>query len=510
MPGVLDRHSVTERDLTDIKGKTLRGGAVATVVQCTNFALRTGSTVILARLLTPNDFGLVAMVTGVTGFFGLLKDAGLSLATVQRETITHEQVSTLFWVNVALGALLSGTGLVLAPVLVAFYGEPRLFWVTIALAGEFVLTASGVQHRALLQRRMQFVSLGIIDSLSLLLGVTVGMALGFAHLGYWSLVGMTLTIPAAQSLCVWIKSPWLPGLPRRRCGVWSMLHFGGTVTLNTLVVYVAYNADKILLGRFCGADAVGIYNRAQTLINLPTQQINGAIGSVAIPTLSRLQSDQPRLKRYFLQGYGLVLSATIPITLACLLFARELILLLLGPKWVDAVPIFRVLAPTALALALINPFGWLLFAKGQTRRSLLMAFLILPLLLLAYFAGLKYGPTGVAAAYSIMMTLLIAPLILWAKRGSAVATKDVFHAIRKPAVACLLAGAAALGGNLLFRNALGTLARLGCGLVILSVAYGWVLLFALGQKGFYLDLLGHLFPRFKGTARNNLDQATTA
>src|SRR6266496_1928873 len=144
MPPVLDQPRMSSEDSSDIKGRALRGGLVAIVVQGMKFVLRTGSTIVLARLLTPKDFGLVAMVTGVTGFFSIFKDAGLSMATVQRETITHGQVSNLFWVNIALGVVLTAVSMALAPVLVAFYGEPRLLWVTIALALIFIFTAAGV------------------------------------------------------------------------------------------------------------------------------------------------------------------------------------------------------------------------------------------------------------------------------------------------------------------------------------------------------------------------------
>jgi O-antigen/teichoic acid export membrane protein len=488
-------------EVADLKGKTLRGGVVATVVQFTNFAIRTGSTIVLARLLTPHDFGLVAMVTGVTGFFELLKDAGLSMATVQRETITHAQISTLFWVNVLVGVVLAAFSAALAPALVKFYHEPRLLWLTVVLAGQFLLIATGVQHRALLQRRMQFVTLGAIEILSLVTGVVTGLCMAFWGFGYWALVGMSLSTAACQTVCLWVKSPWVPGLPQRGCGIRSMLHFGGTVTCNTLVVYVAYNADKILLGRFCGAESLGLYSRAQTLINLPTQNLNSAIGSVALPALSRLQDDPVRLKRYFLQGYALVLSATIPITLICCIFAEELIRVMLGARWAGAVAPFRILAPTALALALVNPFGWLLFAKGQTVRSLLMALFIAPLLVSGYLIGIKYGPTGVAAAYSAVMAMLVAPLIMWAKAGGTISLREVLQTSGNPMLAGVVSGAVAFGCKAGFGIALPSMIRLALGGCIMACVYFWFLLVVLDQKRFYFDVLGHLVPRWKLRSR---------
>jgi len=490
-----DPPATSQGTVGDLKGRTLRGGVVVLVVQCIRFIVRTGSTIILARILTPDDFGLVAMVTVAIGFFALFKDAGLSMATVQRENVTHEQISTLFWVNIAVGVILTALSIFAVRLLITFYREPRLLGITVALASMFLFAALGVQHQALLQRKMRFVTLGSIDIIALTLSSVIGISMGLAGCGYWALVGMTVSLPAINAAALWIANPWMPGLPHRRCGVRSMLHFGGTVTVNGLVVYLAYNADKLLLGRYCGTEILGLYSRAQALINLPMENLNSAIGSVALPTLSRLQSDSERLKRYFLQGYSLVLSATIPITLTSVIFADELILLFLGPKWIGAVQVFRLLAPGALALALINPFGWLLFATGQTGRSLRMAFLIAPLVILACFMGLQYGAAGVASGYSGVMILLVAPLILWAKQGSSITGTDVMQAVRKPFVAGVIAGFTGEVYKWTIGDMMPMKWRLLFGLCITLGVYVWLLLFAMGQKRYYLDLIRHLDPR---------------
>ena len=166
-----------------------------------------------------------------------------------------------------------------------------------------------------------------------------------------------------------------------------MMRFGGLITLNGLIVYIAYNLDKILLGRYWGAGIIGIYGRAYQLINIPTDNLNSAVGSVAFSTLSRLQHDQERLKSYFLKGYSLVVTMTLPITFACALFADDLIFVMLGPKWQGAVPIFRLLAPTILIFAVINPLGWLLYSLGLVGRSLKIALVIAPLVTAGYLSG---------------------------------------------------------------------------------------------------------------------------
>jgi PST family polysaccharide transporter len=478
-----------------LKEKAIRGGFIKIWTQAASFLLRTGTLIVLARLLEPKDFGLVAMVTAVTGIFDIFKTAGLSIVTIQRDTISDEQVSTLFWVNIGIGALLSALTFAIAPALAAFYHEPRLFWVAFALAFGFLVNAAGVQHNALLQRQMRFGTLAAIDIACLSASAVVGVGMALLGYGYWSLVGMTLTQPAVATSGAWLLARWVPGRPRRCVGVGSMLKFGGTVTLDSLVTYIGYNAEKILLGRFWGTEALGIYGRAYQLVNLPTRNLNSAIGGVAYSALSRLQNDPPRFKSYFLKGYSLVLALTLPITIGCALLANDLVLVVLGPKWKNAVALLRLLAPTILAFALIDPFSWLLVATGKVMRSLKIGLVIAPLVIAAYFIGLPYGPKGVAIGYSAMMTLLIIPVIAWCKHGTVIGSRDVWRAVRPPLLSGLVATTLTLGGSLFLIQGLSPVLRLVLGAGTMIVSYLGMLLFAMKQKEFYLDLVREILER---------------
>ena len=299
----------------DLKTRTARGAVVSAGTQVATLFFRTGSMMIMARLLLPQDFGLVGMVTAFTGFLGLFKDAGLSMATIQRASITTAQTSTLFWINMVVGGLLAAFATVAAPILSVFYGEPRLLWVTMALGTGFLFNGGAAQHRAMLKRNMQFGTLAIIDIVSLVLGTAAGIGAALAGMRHWALVIMTVVQPAVALAGVWVATGWIPGRPQRGSGVRSMLWFGGTITLNSVVVYVAYNVDKVLLGKFWGADALGVYGRAYQLINLPTENLNSTLGSVAFPVLARVQHEPERLRRYFLKGYSLFLTLVMPITM---------------------------------------------------------------------------------------------------------------------------------------------------------------------------------------------------
>ncbi|MEX0827833.1 MAG: oligosaccharide flippase family protein, partial [Haliea sp.] len=356
-------------------------------------------------------------------------------------TISDQQISTLFWINMLVGAMLALLCLAAAPVLVKFYGEPRLFWVTVALAGGFILNAASVQHTALLVRHMRFVAVTLIEIMSLLASIAVGIGMALTGFAYWALVGAAIVAPAVSAAAAWLATAWIPGSPRSRAKVGSMLHLGGILTLNNLIVYFAYNFEKALLGRYWGTEALGIYGRAYQLINIPTDNINLAVGGVIFSALSRLQNDPIRYKSYFLKGYSLVISLTLPITIFCALFADDIVLVVLGPKWHEVTLIFRLLCPTILIFGLINPFSWLLYSIGLQTRALKLALVIAPLVISAYVFGLPYGTTGVAIAYSAALTVWVVPHVIWTLHGTMISPWDLLSAISRPFLSSIVAAA---------------------------------------------------------------------
>ena len=475
--------------MKDLKQKTIKGGLARLLAQGANFALRVGSLMILARLLGPEDYGLVGMVAAFTGVLGLFRDFGLSSAAIQRAEVTEEQISTLFWINLVVGVLLTLLTVAMAPAIAAFYHQPQLVAVSAVMALGFLFNAAGIQHSVLLQRQMRFTTMAVISTISLAVGTIVGIAGAKAGYGYWALVAMTITSPFVATIGFWMATAWIPGRPRRRAGIRSMMHFGGTLTLNSLLAYLAYNAEKILIGRYWGADAIGIYGRAYQLINIPTDNLNTAVGEVAFSALSRLQHDLERLKSYFLKGYSLVLGLTIPITIACALFPDDIIRVLLGSKWGGAAPIFRLLAPTILIFAIINPLGWLLFSLGHVKRSLKIAFVFAPLIIAGYALGLPYGPKGVAFAYSAVMTLWVIPHIAWCVHGTGISLRDILLTVSRPLASGILAGGLAYIVRMTVGQFLSPLPRLLLESSVLFAAFLGLLLFVAGQKSLYLDIL---------------------
>lgn len=478
--------------MDDIQGRAVRGGLAKLCAQAANFVLRVVFMAALARLLTPGDFGLVAMVTIVTGLIGILTHAWLSSGSVQQATIDARQLSTLFWAYAAFGMLLCALCFAAAPALAAFYHEPRLVAVTGVLGIGCLFTTAGVQHYAILQRQLRYVALAVIEAASLFVSTVVGIAMALAGYGYWALVGAAVALPACNTAGLWLATGWIPGLPHRSAEIGSTLQFGGLVIFNILVVYVAYNLDKALIGWFWGAEALGIYGRAYQLATIPFESINAAIGGVAFAALSRLQHNSVRFKAFFLNGYAIVLSLTFPITILCALYAPEIVHVVLGPQWGETSDLLRLMTPAVLVFGIINPLGWLMFAVGQVGRSTLAALVIAALAIVAYLVGLPFGPSGVAVGLSVAMTLWLVPHVIWCLRDTSIALTDLVRVAIRPFVAAVVSGVLAFGVQFYAPKSASPFWRLSIGAAVMMTAYVGLLVIVFGQRQFYLTLLDGL------------------
>ena len=317
-----------------------------------------------------------------------------------------------------------------------------------------------------------------------------------AGYGYWSLVWMTITQPVVSGVGAWLASGWIPGRPRRRSGIRSMLAFGGAVTVGNLLAYVAFNLDKVLIGRVWGAAPLGTYGRAYQLVSLPNETLYTTIGSVAFPALARVQSDPARLKAYFLKGYGLVLSLAIPITTGCALFADDIILVFLGPKWHEATIIFRLLTPAILVFAFTNPFSWLMLASGQAGRSARISLVVTPVLILGYSIGLSDGPVGVAVGFSTTLAVCSVPVLMWAKRGTLITMLDILRSAKPALVSIVMGVVATLAVRPLTDRVDPGFVRLVLESGVLFGVYLVTLVFVMKQRSVYARLLREmgLFP----------------
>lgn len=423
-----DIHFATDHLLKGLKTRTVSSGIVTSLFQAALLMINLGSVMVLARLLTPQDFGLLAMVFAVMGFFRVFTAAGLSTATVQKEGITHAQVSNLFWTNVALGGMITLVLAFSAPAVAWFYREPRVVAVTLALSVTFILTSLTVQHLALLKRQMRFKAIALIQIGSAATGVSVGIAMAWLDFGYWSLVGMQLSTPVVALLMTWSVCRWRPQFPARDRGTRSLLNFGANLTAGGFLGSLARGLDGLLIGRWFGSETLGLYSRATTLLNRPLEQVFVPLEAIFVPTFSRLQDEPERFRRVVFQVSDFLALSSLPFSGILLALAEPLTLVVLGPKWEAAAPIFAAFTLYALYVPMIMVAGWLLSSQGRGKDFLLLSCFTSSVTAVSYLLGLRFGPVGVAMSFSLSCLLIQLPVTYWiAGRAGLVTARDLWR-----------------------------------------------------------------------------------
>lgn len=463
----------TAHVVTDLKRLVLQGGLMKLLSQATKFGMRVAGLVVMARLVTPDDYGVFAMVATLTVLLTLIKDAGLSAATVQSKTITHEDISTLFWINVAVGTALACVTAALAPVLARFYGDPRIAAPVAAMGFSFFFSSFATQHTALLQRQMRFKTLESIGVAAQLAGAAVMLVSAYFGAGYWSLVFNVLALQAANTILTLAASGWRPSGPSRAGGYGAMLRFGRDLSGFRIVNYFQRNLDNILIGRYCSASELGLYAKAYGLLRLPIMQIQEPIASLVVPALSRLQDDPKRYRGYFLKATQAVVFVGMPLVAFTALGARDILLLLLGERWLGSVPIFQAMIPAAFVGTMDMITRWVFLSCGRTDLMLRMGTLSFLIVAVAFICGLPAGPVGVATAYSVAYCLVSIPSMAFALKHSPVTLGDVFAAVWRPAAISIASALFVLGLKMSFEEPRATILRLAldatlyCGVYVL-------------------------------------------
>ncbi len=428
----------------DLKKRSISNGIITICSQFIRLILQIGSLTVLARILTPEDYGLVAMIAVVTGFVAMFNDLGLSMATIQREEVTHAQLSNLFWINITIGTVTTCFVFCLSPLISWFYNEPRLTMINLCLSLIFVITSFSSQHRALMQRQMRFLELSYIEILAMLLGVTVAIVGAIKGASYWAIVAMQLVIPLVTTLGVWCICDWRPALPRKKTDTRKMISFGLNVTGFDMINYFSRNLDNLLLGKFYGSSVLGIYNKAYQLMMLPIQNIRSPLNQVALPGLSSLQNDPTRYRKYYTQLISLLAFVSMPLTVFMCICSKEIILLLLGTQWIEAQEIFRVLAITAFIQPIATTRGLVLMSLGASQKYLKWGILNSTVVVIAFCVGLPWGAIGVATGYSVANYAILIPSLIFCFKDTPLNPTLFFKAISKPAIASISMGAVVL------------------------------------------------------------------
>jgi len=426
----------------DLRRRSVQAGAAVIAGQVVTNVLNLGATVVLARLLTPGDFGLVAMVLVVVGFTTMLRDLGLTAATVQRKDIDIHQVSTLFWINAGMSALLTAVIFFGAPIVVWFYDEPRLLDITLVLAFASLIDGVSIQHQALLRRQLRLGSLTAIEIASLAGSIGTAIFLASRGAGYWALVWMQLTQLGIRTILCWLVTGWRPMLTLNLKEVGSLLSFGSFITGSRVLNNLTKTVDKLLIGKFASAEQLGVYSKAYNGVLLPFDRITWALSRVAVPTLSRLQDDAERFRAYYRKAVLLIATLIFPAIAGLFLEAEAAVLIILGDQWLFAVPLIRILAPIAAVAMLSMTMRWVFVSLGRAGRLLKWRMLESTIKIVGIAAGIPWGATGVAYALLIVSVALLLPGLWYCFVETRIRLTDVFTAAWKPSLATMVAALA--------------------------------------------------------------------
>jgi O-antigen/teichoic acid export membrane protein len=425
----------------DLKERSLKGGAITLTDQAFSYGIHLAVTVVLARLLTPEDYGIVAMVTAVTGFVNLFRELGLSSATIQSREITHDQLSALFWINVGLGGLITLIIAASGPALAWFYQKPQLSLVTAGISLTSLVSSLGTQHGALLNRQMRFGALAVVRVSALVAGAAAAVIVALAGGAYWALVANSVVTTLCSTGGLWIASGFRPGRPKKEAGVRALVRFGAHIVGFDIVNYFHRNLDNVLIGRVWGAQPLGLYSRAYSLLMFPISNLRGPLHRVAFPALSRLQGDPARYRLYFTKYCSLLAFISMPLVAFLFTCSENVIGLLLGPRWLDAAELFSILALVAFFQPVSGLTGTVLVTVGHGARYFRLGLFNAIITSIAFISGLPWGPKGVAIAYCIVSYLILHPSLMYAFHRTPVSPSDFYRSIAKPFLASICMGA---------------------------------------------------------------------
>ena len=458
-----------------LHNRVAKNGVASLVAQAIRFVIYFATAIVLAHRLSPEDFGLFGVAFAFTGFLEIAKDGGLVVPVVQSKNLTGLQLTALFWVNAATGTALTLIAVAIAPFAARLYGDTRLLTAIPVLALTFLAGGISTQHRGLLRREARFVALGFCETAALGAGCIVAVILATKGAGYWSLVGLYITLEVIQTGLTVAVSGWRPGWPRRGADIRHLLRFGGMMMAFNLMAYLTFRFDNLVVGWYAGPAALGYYEKAYQFLLLPVNQIGAPVTSVAHSALSRAQNDPDRYRDLFDRLLLVTTGLGMPLTTFLFANAPALIATLLGPQWLPSAPIFRALAPAAFLMTISVSTGWIYLSLGRAARQLRWGPLTAVVIVTAFFTGVRWGAVGVAASLSISHALLLLPTLQYTCAESPVRWQRILRIAARPAFASLFALSISMAADVLWGGGAWEWPR---NLLLFTASYyaGWIMI----------------------------------
>jgi PST family polysaccharide transporter len=433
-----DFHPVAEG--SELRRLAVRGAAATIGAAALSLVLRVVPTVVLARLLTPSDFGVVAMVTTFSLLLQSFGTSGFCEAVIQPKEMSRALASNLFWIASAIGLMLTIGFAASGPLLARFFRNPLVTPVALGISVAIFLWAAGDIHLALLKRAMRFSALSVNDVVALAVYSVVGVLLALRGWGYWALVGAIVSQALSSTIGVWWLCRWIPSLPKRGVGTRAILKFAAQVYGRFSANYFARNFDNLLVGWKFNAAALGYYKKAYDLFALTASQLTSPLHSVALAALSRLNHDPARFRRYLANSLGIVAFVGMGVGADLTLVGNDVVRLVLGPKWSESGRIFELFGPGIGIMLLYSTVGWIHLSIGKPGSWLRWTLIESAATALSFIVALPWGPAGIAVAWSVSYWVLSIPAFWYAGRPIGFGVSSLFSAVWKFAVASLVAG----------------------------------------------------------------------
>jgi O-antigen/teichoic acid export membrane protein len=426
---LLARASTPSTRARTFRATVIRGVAWSASTTVVVQICRLGFGLVLARLLTPHDYGLAAMALVFGSLVMTLSDFALGSGLIQRSRITEADRSTVFWLSAAMGLLLTGAAMAVSGPLAAFFGEPAVQPLFIVVSLGFITTALGRVPAALFQRAMNFRFMSVREITAVLLGSAVGLALAVAGYGPWALVAQGLTMAVVSTTLLWIYCRWRPRLVFSARSLRDLGAFGIKVSGTRVVDYLTHYSDKLLIGRFLGASSLGAYSVAATVVFFPVSFLLIAISDTVFAAVSRIQDEKERVARAWLRGTRVIVAGVAPAMLGLLVVAPDFVAVALGEKWKSVTDVLQLMTITAIVFSASALGLPVLNALGRAGVAFRFALFEFAFVVTAVALGVRGGILGVAAAYLVGITLTRALLVLLTRRAVGATWSGYFGAL---------------------------------------------------------------------------------
>lgn len=479
--------------MSSLKQKSISGVKWNALMQISLQVMLLSTSLILSRFfILPDDYGLMGMILVFTGFANVLKDFGIGSAIVQKKELSDDDLSTAFLFNISLGIGLTLLFILASPLIAMFYNEPRISLITKIVALNFTLSSFNIVQQALLERELNFKAIFTYNFIAYLSSSLAALAMAMAHWGVWVLVLQPIILSLVLNLCFWTQSKWRPILVFSKEAFNKLLRFSSYLLGSTAINYWALSVDNMIIGKYSGAHALGIYTRAYTLMFMPITQITSTLVKVLMPAISRIQDDKEKVGNVYLRSLALIAVVNFPVIIGLIVTADSLILLILGENWRECILIYRILAVVSILRVVVSPIGMLMIGLGETKLLFRFTIVVCSVSILLIFLGFAaYGVIGVACSLIISSTFYIIYAVHIVAKVIPLTYLLFFKSVIPPFLAALIMGIISYAvGNLLIPKDL-LLVRLLVEVVVGLLSYtAWIHIFQLSAYKEFVEVAG--------------------